>query len=363
MAPIASAETAHAHQSRARGSETGRPLLVAEGLVKHFPLRSGPRRHRGAAVHAVDDVSLTIHEGEALGVVGETGSGKSTLARLILRLIQPDSGRVVFDGLDVLNAGREQLKAARRQMQIVFQDPVGALDPRMKIGTSLMAPLSQHRLLSRSEREARMAELLTTVGLNPSFAERYPSECSGGELQRIVIARALSLGPRLLICDEPTASLDASNRAQILNVLDDLRRRFSLSMLMISHDLRLVSYMCERIAVMYLGQIVEIGDGREVFERPLHPYTRKLMEASLLERKTFASEEAIIEGEPPSPIRPPAGCRFNPRCPIATDRCRAEPPALLEVEPGHWVSCFYWATQASLPRVPHNSGSSSAVPA
>jgi peptide/nickel transport system ATP-binding protein len=227
-------------------------------------------------------------------------------------------------------------------MQIVFQDPFDALDPRMKIGTSLAAPLSQHHLVPRHERKAAVATLLETVGLDQSFADRYPSECSGGQLQRVVIARALSLRPRLLICDEPTASLDASIRAQILNVLDDLRTRLHLTLLMISHDLRVVRFMCDRIAVMYLGQIVEIADRDQVFDHPLHPYTRKLIESSLLEERTMARGSATAESEPPSPIHPPPGCRFNPRCPLAQDRCRSEAPSLEEVEPGHWVSCFSW---------------------
>ena len=329
-------------------SPESRSLLEVDDVAKSFPLRGGPLRRR-AAVHAVDGVSISVGEGEAVGVVGETGSGKSTLARLILRLIIPDRGRVGFGDVDVLAASGTALKAYRRDMQIVFQDPFASLDPRMKIGSSMASVLAQHRLGSRSWREQRVAEMLETVGLDFSFADRYPAECSGGELQRVVIARALSLNPRLLICDEPTASLDASARAQILNVLDDLRRRLRLSLLVISHDLRVVSYLCDRIAVMYLGQIVEIADSRETFEHPLHPYTRKLMEAALLDRATLASDSSIIHGEPPSPINPPTGCRFNPRCPLVQEKCRSHAPALLEVEPGHWVSCFYWNAGESRP--------------
>jgi oligopeptide/dipeptide ABC transporter ATP-binding protein len=324
------------------------PLLTIEGLVKSFPQRGRLLRKR-EHVHAIDGVSLTVRAGETLGLVGETGCGKSTLARVILRLVSADAGRIVFDGTDVLGASRAELKRLRRQMQIVFQDPHGALDPRMKIGASLAAPLSAHHIGTRADRNQRVIDILETVGLDPAFADRFPSECSGGQLQRVVIARALSLGPRLLICDEPTSSLDASVRAQTLNVLADLSKRLKISVIMISHDLRVVKYMCDRVAVMYLGQIVEVVDRAEAFERPLHPYTRKLIAASLLERSTSSGPDAaIIQGEPPSPLHPPTGCRFNPRCDFAQEKCRQHSPALEEVEPAHWVSCFYWNTDEAL---------------
>ncbi|HXG39723.1 MAG TPA: ABC transporter ATP-binding protein [Candidatus Limnocylindrales bacterium] len=316
-----------------------RPLVVLEDVVKHFPVSGGLFRRRDA-VHAVDGVSLTIEEGEVLGLVGETGSGKSTLARVILRLTKADRGRVLFDGRDVLAARGRQLKALRREMQLIFQDPFSALDPHMRLGESIEAPLSQHGIGTRADRRRIVDELLAKVGLDASFADRRPSECSGGQLQRVVIARALSLGPRFLACDEPTASLDASIRAQILNLLVDLRSQLNLTLLMISHDLRVVRYISDRVAVMYLGQIVELGDREAIFERPLHPYTRKLVEASMLDRPGSLSA-AILEGEPPSPIDPPSGCRFRTRYPLAQAIC-ATPPRLEEVEPGHWVSCFFW---------------------
>lgn len=319
---------------------SGRPLVVLEGVQKHFPVSGGfLSRHRDA-VHAVDGVSLTINEGEVLGLVGETGSGKSTLARVMLRLARPDKGSVTFDGRDVLAADARAMKGLRREMQLIFQDPYSALDPLMRLGQSIEAPLAQHGIGTKVERHRMVAELLQKVGLDPSFAERYPKECSGGQLHRIVIARALSLGPRFLACDEPTSSLDASIRAQILNLLVDLKRTLNLTLLMISHDLRVVRYISDRVAVMYLGQIVELGDRDAIFDRPLHPYTRTLIQASLPEEGQGFSAP-IVQGEPPSPINPPSGCRFRTRCPLAQDVC-ATPPRLEEVEPGHWVACFFW---------------------
>jgi peptide/nickel transport system ATP-binding protein len=320
---------------------TSQPLLVADNVVKSFAVRRGLLGRR-AFVHAVDGVSLTIHEGEALGLVGETGSGKSTLARVLVRLTSADSGNITFADVDVRKASGVTLKRLRRQMQIVFQDPFGALDPRMRIGTSLEAPLAQHQIGTRSSRPLEVARLLEMVGLDPSLADRYPSECSGGQLQRVVIARALSLGPTLLVCDEPTASLDASIRAQILNVLYELRQRLGLALLIISHDLRVVRHMCDRVAVMYLGEIVEIGTPHEILDHPHHPYTRKLAAAAMLLPESLRGSSSATNDDPPSPINPPAGCRFHPRCPIATQRCSVEPPILREVEPGRVVACHNW---------------------
>lgn len=317
-----------------------RPLVVLDEVVKHFPVSGGMFGSRKEVVHAIDGVSLTINQGEVLGLVGETGSGKSTLARVILRLTEVNRGTVTFDGQDLSTVDRREMKALRRQMQLIFQDPYSALDPLMRLGDSLMAPLSQHQIGTKEERSGRVAELLEMVGLDASFAQRYPSECSGGQLSRVVIARALSLGPRFLACDEPTASLDASIRAQILNLLVDLQKRLGLTLLMISHDLRVVRYISDRVAVMYLGQIVELGDRDALFDRPLHPYTRQLIDASL-PVDSSAPHVQIIDGEPPSPIHPPAGCRFRARCPLAQERC-LEPPPLDEVEPGRWVACFFW---------------------
>jgi oligopeptide/dipeptide ABC transporter ATP-binding protein len=319
----------------------GQTLLEVRDVAKSFPLRAGLIRSR-AAVRAVTGVSFVLRAGEVLGIVGESGSGKSTLARLILGLIAVDRGEVIFAGTDVIGASRDRMKACRRGMQIVFQDPLGALDPRMRIGQSVVAAMAQHRMGTRAERDDRVIELLELVGLDSSFVDRFPSECSGGELQRVVIARALSLDPQLLICDEPTAALDASNRAQILNVLEDLRDRLDLSLIMISHDLRLISVVSDRIAVMYLGEFVEVCSSSATFSQPLHPYTRQLVAASVLDRLVFESDTVVIDGDPASPVNPPSGCHFHPRCPLATDRCAVEAPQLEQVRDGHWVSCFHW---------------------
>lgn len=326
-------------------SAASKPLLEVRNVIKDYPVAGGLFGSSHDLVHALSGVSLAIKPGEALGIVGETGSGKSTLARLILGLTSTNSGGVLFDGVDVLSARGATLKSLRRKMQIIFQDPYSALDPRLTIGASLLAPLSQHHLGSRASRKQTIIDNLEAVGLDVSFIDRYPSECSGGQLQRVVIARALSLEPQLLVCDEPTASLDASVRAQILNLLNDLRKRHNLALIVISHDLRVVRHLCERIAVMYLGRIVEVAERGQAFDRPLHPYTRKLMQAALIDENSLRRGVGLLTGEPPSPIHPPAGCRFSTRCPIAQERCRLVSPQLEEVEAGHDVSCFFWRTQ------------------
>jgi oligopeptide/dipeptide ABC transporter ATP-binding protein len=315
-----------------------RPLLEVEQLVKHFPVRAGSR-HGGDVVRSVDGVSFHIRHGEALGLVGESGCGKSTLARTVLRLTSATSGRVIFDGIDVHAVSRRDLKALRRRMQIIFQDPHQSLDPRMRLGQSVGVPLQQHGLGTRAERADKVRELFEQVGLAPRFMDRYPHECSGGQLQRVGIARALSLGPDLLVGDEPTSALDVSVQAQVLNLLARLRHEFSLTYLMISHDLDVVRHVCDRVAVMYLGKLVEIADRDELFSDPLHPYTQALLSAvpSRDPRRDFAP--VPLEGDPPSPIAPPPGCRFHPRCPVAIDTCARQEPQLREVRPGHWVAC------------------------
>jgi len=316
------------------------PLVTVEDLVKHFPLKGGAFGRR-QYVHSVDHVSFAIAPGEVLGLVGESGCGKSTLARAMLGLTPVDSGRVLFDGIDVAGTKGRGRKALRRSMQLVFQDPFAALDPRMRLGTSLDAPLAQHRLGSREERHERIVQVLGHVGLDASFLDRHPGECSGGQLQRVVVARALLLRPRLLICDEPTSALDASVRAQILNLLIELKDELDLTLLMISHDLRVVRHICDRVAVMYLGEIVEVASREDLFERPAHPYTQALLTASLPEGSGAEASPDAPRGEPPSPVDPPSGCRFHPRCPLARDRCRTEAPVLGAISPGRAVSCHY----------------------
>ncbi len=284
-----------------RKRQPDEPLMAVQDLVKHYPAGSGK------SVHSVDGVSLTVRKGEVLGLVGESGCGKSTLARTILRAVAPTSGQIVFDGRDITRAKGKELKALRRSMQFVFQDPYGAFDPRMSLDTSLEAPLRHHGMKDRAERRERMLAMLDRVGLEDGILARRPHECSGGQLQRMVIARALLLEPRFLICDEPTSALDASIRAQILNLLVELKEQLDLTLVLISHDLRVVRYLCDRVAVMYLGQIVEVAPREELFTNPRHPYTRVLLAASMVD-ETRGDDEVLsqLKGEPPSPIEPPA---------------------------------------------------------
>jgi oligopeptide/dipeptide ABC transporter ATP-binding protein len=319
-------------------------LVQLEKVVKHFPLR---RRGFGRRefVHSVDDVSISVQGGRSLGIVGESGSGKSTLARIMLGLQEPDSGRVDVAGVQVTSLKRKDDKAFRRKAQIVFQDPHSVMDPRMTVRQSLVAVLAQHRIGDASEREARVVQALREVGLEASYLDRYPSDCSGGQLQRIVIARALLLEPSLLVCDEPTSALDASVQAKVLNLISELRRERELTMVLISHDLRVVRLTSDRVAVMYLGQIVETADREPLFTDARHPYTLALLAAATHSK---GEELVVARGEPPSPVHPPAGCRFNTRCPLATDQCREEAPPLSEVAPGHEVRCHRWTETRQL---------------
>jgi oligopeptide/dipeptide ABC transporter ATP-binding protein len=312
------------------------PLVSLQDLVKHYPAG------RGKKVHSVDGVSIDVRRGEVLGLVGESGCGKSTLARTILRAVDATEGQIIFDGDDITAAKGKQLKALRRSMQFVFQDPYGAFDPKMSLGTSLEAPLRHHGMKDRGRRQQRMREMLDRVGLEEAILERRPHECSGGQLQRMVIARALLLEPKFLICDEPTSALDASIRAQILNLLVELKDQLDLTLVLISHDLRVVRYLCDRVAVMYLGQIVEVAPRDELFTRPRHPYTRVLLAASLAEVDDDHEVLALLKGEPPSPIDPPTGCRFHPRCPLAQDICRTDEPAISRPGDQHIVTCHFW---------------------
>ncbi len=306
-------------------------------VAKHYPVSVGG--WKAARVRSLDGVSLVIGRGEVLGLVGESGCGKSTLAKVILGLVKPDRGEVNLEGRSLLSMRGEELRRFRTSMQLVFQHPQAALDPRMRIGTSLEQPLAQHNIGTSEERLKMVADMLQEVGLNETFIPRFPSHCSGGQLQRIIIARALLLKPRFLVCDEPTSALDASLRAQVINLLLDLKQRFDLTLLIISHDLRVMRYISDRVAVMYLGKIVEIGNRDDVFNTPAHPYTRTLIAASLLEENGLAAADDI-RGEPPSPIDPPSGCHFHPRCPIAQDSCARDIPALVDTAQDHRSACF-----------------------
>jgi oligopeptide/dipeptide ABC transporter ATP-binding protein len=336
--------------SEARNGEAVvEPLVRLQDVVKHFPAG------RGKTVHSVDGVSFAVRRGEVLGLVGESGCGKSTLARTILRAVDASAGHIVFDGKDITRAKGKQLKALRRSMQFVFQDPYGAFDPKMSLGASLDAPLRHHGMKDKASRQARIAEMLERVGIEEAMLERKPSECSGGQLQRMVIARALLLKPKFLICDEPTSALDASIRAQILNLLVELKDELDLTLVLISHDLRVVRYLCDRVAVMYLGQIVEVAPREELFTRPRHPYTRVLLAASLAEQNT-GDEQVLsqLKGEPPSPIDVPSGCRFHPRCPLAQDICSTQVPEVSQAGTDHIVTCHFWdeAPAAALAATP-----------
>lgn len=322
-------------------------MVVLTDVVKHFPL---PRRGlfgEREVVHSVDDVSLRIRTGEVMGLVGESGSGKSTLARLVLRLLRADSGSVSIDGCDVSALRGARRKNLRRVAQLIFQDPHAAMDPRMTIGESLRTVLDQHHIGAKSERAAVISAGLVEVGLDDSYLPRYPGECSGGQLQRVGIARSLLLGPKLLVCDEPTSALDASVQAKVLNLLGRLQREHRLTMMMISHDLRVVRFVSDRVAVMYLGQIVEVADSEDLFTAAAHPYSIALL-AAVIPAGEKHDPTVVATGEPPSPIHPPAGCRFSTRCPLAVDLCREQVPELLEVSPGHEVRCHRWVEAREL---------------
>jgi oligopeptide transport system ATP-binding protein len=322
-------------------TEPTQPILRVQDLTKHFAVRSRiPFGRTKAVVRALDGVSFDLMPGETLAVVGESGCGKSTLGRTLMRLYEPTSGSIEFDGRDIAGIGGAELLGFRRAMQMIFQDPHSSLDPRMTVGSLLAEPFVIHGLLSRSERRDRVRELLEMVELNPAFANRYPHEFSGGQRQRIGIARALALEPRIVICDEPISALDVSIQAQIVNLLLDLQDRIGLTYLFISHDMNIVRHLSTRVAVMYLGHIVELADRETLFRRPLHPYTKSLISAVCVPDPSVAvAEEAIVEGEPPSPINPPAGCRFHPRCPHAADICRREVPELKLYASGRAAAC------------------------
>ena len=311
------------------------PLLEVESLVKQFRLRRGLFGRHAGLVRAVDRVSLTVERGECLALVGESGSGKTTLGRCMIRLLEPTAGAVRFEGEDLLALPPAELRRRRQRFQMIFQDPNGSLDPRQKVGRSVGEPLEIHRRLGRRERRAAVGELLETVGLAPALAARYPHQLSGGQRQRVGIARALATRPELVIADEPISALDVSVRAQILNLLADLRERFGLTLLLIAHDLAVVRQVADRVAVLYMGRLVELAPAAELFERPRHPYTASLLAAvpQPVPRRRGQARQ-LLAGDPPSLLRPPPGCPFHPRCPAAGARCAAEEPALAEAAAG-----------------------------
>jgi oligopeptide transport system ATP-binding protein len=319
-------------------------LVCILNLKKYFPIYSGTifQRHVGD-IKAVDDVSFDIYPGETLGLVGETGCGKTTVGRTILRLYEATAGKVLFEGINLVTLNESAMRHMRRKMQMIFQDPYASLNPRMTIGSILAAPLEVHTKMRGKEKSERIDELLHIVGLNPEFVNRYPHEFSGGQRQRIGIARALALNPALIVCDEPISSLDVSIQAQVVNLLEDLQERLGLTYLFIAHDLSMVRHISDRMAVMYLGKIMELTDRDEIYLHPLHPYTQALMSAVPVPDpdKARMRKRVILQGDIPSPANPPIGCNFSTRCPVARDDCKKEDPPYREIKPNHWVACYY----------------------
>ena len=320
-------------------SARDQPLVQVIDAVKHFPVTGGVFLREVARVRAVDGVSLTIKKGETLGLVGESGCGKSTLGRLILRLEEPTAGQVLFEGEDILKYGPGQLRRLRQEMQIIFQDPFSSLNPRKNVAQIIAEPLLVQGLVSRSERYDRVLELMEEVGLKQEQMRRFPHQFSGGQRQRIGVARALALNPKLIICDEAVSALDVSIQAQVINLLQDLQDKFDLTYLFISHDLSVVEHISDRVAVMYLGLIVETAESDELYKRPLHPYTQALLAASPVPNPKAVRKRTVLLGDVPSPINPPPGCRFHTRCPLARDECRRDRPKMREIRPGHYVGC------------------------
>jgi oligopeptide/dipeptide ABC transporter ATP-binding protein len=315
------------------------PLLEVRGLVKHFPAREGVWSRSRLSVKAVDGVDLEIERGRTLGLVGESGSGKTTTGRCIVRLIEPTAGDIRFDGIDLLSLGRRPLRALRRRLQIIFQDPFSSLNPRMRVRSIVGEPLAIHRLAPRRERRRKVAELLRLVGLDPAAMDRYPHQFSGGQRQRIGIARALAVQPELVVCDEPVSALDVSVQAQVINLLQDLQERFGLSYLFIAHDLSVVEHISDRVAVMYLGRICEEAPRAALYGNPRHPYTQALLSAAPVPEPGARRERTLLKGEPPSPVAPPAGCRFHTRCPVAVAECSRVEPPLVDIGGNHRVAC------------------------
>jgi oligopeptide transport system ATP-binding protein len=315
-------------------------LLRVKNLKKYFPIRGGLFSREVARVHAVDDVSFDIYPGETLGLVGESGCGKSTTGRAILRLIEPTAGEVSFDGKNVTTLDKRALRALRKEMQIIFQDPYASLNPRMTVGSIVGEALVIHKLAAtKREREERVVKILETVGLSADHLRRYPHEFSGGQRQRIGIARSLAVSPKFIVADEPVSALDVSIQAQIINLLEDLQKQFGLTYLFIAHDLSVVEHISTRVAVMYLGKIVELAPAKDLYTNPKHPYTEALLSAVPIPDPTVKRKRILLEGDVPSPIKPPSGCRFHTRCPIRVASCSQNEQVLKEISPGHWVAC------------------------
>jgi oligopeptide/dipeptide ABC transporter ATP-binding protein len=316
-----------------------KPLLEVKGLEKHFPIKSGFLKKTTGYVKAVDGIDLQVYPGETLGIVGESGCGKSTTGRTILRLLEPTAGEVWFDGKDLAKLSKEEMRRMRKDLQMIFQDPYASLNPRMTVKQILLESLEVHGIGTARERLRTVEEIIEVVGLRKEHLNRHPHDFSGGQRQRIGIARALVLKPKLIIADEPVSALDVSIQSQILNLLKDLKKEFNLTLIFISHDLSVVKHLCDRVAVMYLGRVVEIADKHTLFENPTHPYTRALLSAVPVAKPRRKRERIILQGDLPSPANPPAGCTFHPRCPYAVELCRTQVPKLQDIVAGQLVSC------------------------
>jgi peptide/nickel transport system ATP-binding protein/oligopeptide transport system ATP-binding protein len=332
--------TVSAEAATSENKNTGEDLLQVNNLVKYFPIKGGIMQRVVAQVKAVDNISFTVKKGETLGLVGESGCGKTTVGRTLLRLTPATSGSVMFGGKDVFQLKGSELKAIRRDMQIIFQDPYSSLDPRMPIGESVAEGLLVHGMRDAKKRNEIVMEMIKRVGLEDYHVRRYPHEFSGGQRQRIGIARALALQPKFIVCDEPVSALDVSIQSQVLNLLKDLQKEFGLTYLFIAHNLGVVEHISDRVGVMYLGKMAELTDRETLFNEPLHPYTKALLSAIPIPDPTIHRERIILPGDVPSPINPPKGCNFHPRCPMAIDKCKVDTPAMEELKPGHFVACW-----------------------